>query len=367
MSFFRNIKRLLSFRKQQTNIDTKISEPWEYKKKLHLEWFSRDARMQELYPTTYLQLQKELSADEWRELEPVIRKQKKIETRKEKLQKRLDENETMKNKYGDMYAQLPNVVSDEELERYENILQDYESRERERNHWILYLNDFPKLKEKYAREYELLQKDLSTEEICSIVENLLYEKRLLQMLMCKYEDYVKETTEANYATGKVEKLYDGYIFPDELMRKYPEEAEALIEYYGPEFDEYFFEKDGSPKDYPLMESQTDEFKKFQFKDMLLFREFIERNHVFGKYVITDKEYTVISDKLRRYVPAGAIRGIAGSFTGYSISYENFLQLKKYSPDLVALYASKETEDTDIIHFISEVRPFLTEKKVEYMV
>ena len=62
---------------------------------------------------------------------------------KQKLLRRFEEDETLKNQYGDIYEELPNVVSDEEVERYEVILQDYEGRRTERNQWLVYLESFP--------------------------------------------------------------------------------------------------------------------------------------------------------------------------------------------------------------------------------
>lgn len=368
MGFFSKIKSKLPFGKQQTHADTdtKKIEAWERVRKWYLEKFEKDERLQELYPQSYLQLQKEVSEEEWIVLKPSIDKLMKREGRKETLLNRFEEDETMKNQYGDIYAQLPNVVTDDEVEIYEGILQDYEYRREERNNRLAYLQSFPTLKEKYAREYELLQKDLSEEELHTVAVILSYERVFLESLLWQYDAYVRETIETNYTNGKVEKLYKGYIGHEELMRKYPEETEALIRYYGPEFDAFFFEKDGKPK-YADLGALYSERGNLQFRDMLFFREFIERNHVFGQYVITDREYTAISDKLRSYVPVGAIRGIAGKYTGYSISYENFLLVKEQYPDEIAYYASKETGDEDIMHFVHKMHPYLTQREIQYMV
>lgn len=274
--------------------------------------------------------------------------------------------QTLKAQYGDIYAQLPVVVLDEELERHEEILQDYELRKAERNRWLAYLDAFPKLREKYATEYELLQKDLSEEELRVVTVILCYEIELLRSLIWQYDFYVKETVEKNYITGKVEKLYKGYIGHEELMRKYPKESEELIKHYGPEFDAFFFGKDGKPKCADVG-ALYEKREHLQFKDMSFFREFVERNQVFGQYVVTDREYTAISDKLRSYIPYGAIRDIAGTYTGYSISYENFLLVKEQYPTEVAFYASQETGDEDIVEFIHKMHPYLTQREIHYMV
>lgn len=188
----------------------------------------------------------------------------------------------------------------------------------------------------------------------------------MESLTRQYDVYVRETTENNYATGKVEKLYRGYISHEELMRKYPTEVEKLIKYYRPEFDDFFFEKDGSPK-YSDMSELYNAGVNLRYKDILFFREFIDRNRVFEEYVITDREYTAVSDKLRRYVPRGAIRDIAGTFTGFSISYEKYLMVKKLYPKEIALLASQESNDEDIRHFINEAHPYLTQHEIHYMV
>lgn len=332
----------------------------------YLERFEKDAQLQQLYPQEYLQLQKEPFLEEWRVLKPVIDKHMKREGRKEKLLERFDADEILRNKYGDIYAQLPNVVSDEELDRYEAILQDYEVRKAERDRWIGHLESFPKLKGKYVREYELLHQDLSEEEMEAVAVILSYEIVLLNSLNWQYDSYVKETTEANYATGKVEKLYIGYIWHEKLLHEYPEETEELIQYYGPEFDEFFFDKNGSPK-YANVGALYDAKSGLRFQDMAFFREFVERNHLFGQYVITDKEYTVISHRVETYVPRGAIRGIAGTYTGYSISYENFLKVKELYPEEVASFALPENGDEDIMQFIHKMHPYLTQRKIQYMV
>ncbi len=366
MNLFRKMKNRLSLGKQQIQEEPKKKESWESAKRWYMERFEKDVRLQELYPQSYLRLQKELSTEEWSVLKPLIDKQMKIEGRKEKLLAHLDENEELKKQYEDIYAQLPTAVSAEELERYEGILKDYEDRRTEHNQWLAYLQSFPTLKKKYAREYEMLQTDLSKEEFKAVVATLNYEILLLQCLFRQYNVYVKETTEANYATGKVEKLYNGFIGHEELMRKYPEETEELIKYYGPEFDEFFFEKDGKPKYVDIM-VLYDERVNLRFQDMLFFRGFIERNHVFEECVITDREYTVISNKLRTYVPDGAIRGIAGTYTGYTLSYENFLKVKEQYPEDVAFHASQEKVADEIWRFIDKVHPYLEQREIHYMV
>lgn len=366
MSFFRKIRKFLSFEEQQSDLDEKKTEGWKSTQRWYMDLFEKDVRLQELYPQEYLQLQKELTIEEWRVIKPVIDKHMKREGLKEKLLRRFEEDETLKNQYGDIYEELPNVVSDEEVERYEVILQDYEGRRTERNQWLVYLESFPKLREKYAREYELLHNDLPEEEFRAVVVILSYERALMESLTWQYDAYIKETVETNYIAGKIEKLYKGYIRPEELMRKYPEGVEVLIKYYGPEFDEFFFAKDGKPK-YADMGALYEAREHLQFQDMLFFREFIERNHVFEECVITDREYTVISNKLRFYVPDGAIRGIAGTFTGYSISYENFLAVKELYPEEVVFYASQETGADEIWRFISKVQPYLTQREIQYMV
>ena len=312
-----------------------------------------------------MQLQKELSGEEWSVLKPAIDKQMNREGRKEKLLKRFDEDEILKHQYVDIYVQLPNVVSDEGLQAYEDMVQDYEHRRVERNWWLAYLQSFPALREKYAREYELLQKDLSEEEIRAVAVILSYEKTLLESLTWQYDAYVRETIETNYITGKVEKLYKGNIKPEELMCKYPEETEELIRYYGPEFDEFFFEKDGEPK-YAEPEVLYKEKSSLRFKDMLFFKEFIERNQVFEQYEITDREYTEINAKLRCcHSPVSAGNGISGKYTEYSISYENFLLLKEQYPDKIAFYASQGTSDEDDMRFILKFHPYLDQKEVRY--
>lgn len=350
MDFFRKIKSRLSFGKRQTHTDGKKDEKWNGVRSWYLKKFEADERLKELYPQYYLQLQKEVSLEEWRVLKPAIDSLMKREWRKEALLNRFEEDESLKSQYGDIYARLPDVVSDEEVCVYEDILKDYEYRREERNRWLAYLQTFPKLREKYAREYELLQKDLSEEELSAVAVLLSYESTFFESLLEQYDAYVRETTEANYAAGKVEKLYKGYIGHEELMRKYPEETEELIRYYGSEFDEFFFGKGN-----------------LRFKDMSFFREFIERNHVFWQYVITDREYTAISDKLRAYVPADAIRGIAGTYTGYLLSYENFLLVKKQYPDEITSFASQKTGDEDIMRFIHKMQPYLERREIQYMV
>lgn len=366
MSFLRKIKSRLSFEKKQTQTEPKKIESWEIARRWYLEHFKKDVRLQELYPQSFLRLQKELSTEEWSVLKTLIDKQMKIEGRKDKLLAHLDEDEELKKLYRDIYAQLPSVVSDEELDRYEGILKDYEDRRAERNRWLVYLQSFPILRKKYAREYEMLQLNLSKEELNAVAAILNYEIVLLQCLTRQYDSYVKDTTKTNYATGKVEKLYNGFIDYEELMRKYPKETEELIKYYGPEFDEFYFEEDGSPK-YVGGMVRYDERASFRFKDMLFFREFVERNHVFRQYVITDREYTAISNKLRSYVPDGAISDIAGTFTGYSISYENFLLVKKHYPQEVAFYASQENGADEIWRFIGKVHSYLEKREIHYMV
>ena len=102
----------------------------------------------------------------------------------------------------------------------------------------------------------------------------------MRSLSWHYDTYVKEVTEANYATGKVEKLYNGYMSPEDLMRKYPKEAEALIKYYGPEFEEFYYARDSvsicADREMPNV--------NFRFQNILAYREFIERNHIFGRCV-----------------------------------------------------------------------------------
>ena len=406
MSFLKNIKRLLSYEKQQPHVDAKRNEIRGYFsknpklmgkfpdiyanyekvtteneldemrdilktytnregiRKQYLEYFKENVRWQELYPQEYIQLQKEYSEETWRILKPTVDKHMKRERQKEKILERFDEDEILKNQYGDIYVQLLNAVSDEEVERCENILHDYETRRKNCSWWLAYLESFPKLKEKYAKEYELLHNDMSEEEYRSVVAIISYEQELLKSLIWQYDFYVKETTEANYAIGKVEKLYKGYIDYEELMHKYSKDAEALIKHYGPEFDEFFFEKSGNPK-YTDRWGLDEARKEFRFKDMSYFREFIERNQVFTQYVITDREFTAISYKLKQHIPAGAIRGIAGTFTRYSISYENFLLLKEKYPAEVTFYASENASAEDIMCF--NVYPYLTPYEVQYMV
>ncbi len=408
MSLLKKIKRRLPFGKQNTLMDAKknrISESFRnspelkekfpdvyarYKKttserelnemynilmnyenmestrRWYLELFEKDVKLQELYPQSYLKLQQEFSEEEWRILKPAIDKHMKVEKRKKKLLDRFEEEETLRNKYMDIYAQLPNAVSDEELDGYEEILRHYDFCKERCNEWIGYLESFPKLKEKYAREYELLHKDMSEAEFMAVTAILNYEIMLLENLKRQYDSYVRETIEANYAIGKVEKLYQGYISHEELMRKYPEETEELIKYYGPEFDEFFFEKDGKPK-YTHLGALYDKTSNLRFKDMLFFREFVERNNVLKNYVITDKEYNAISNKLRSYIPYGAIRDIAGTYTGYSISYENFLTVKELYPEEIAFYALQETGDEDTIRFIHKMQPYLTKNEIHYIV
>ena len=332
----------------------------------YLELFEKDVKLQELYPQSYQQLQKELSEEEWSVLKPVIDNHLKTERHKSKLMERFESDETLQSSYGDICAQLSNAASDEELEKYEEILRDYENRKGMCNRWLAYLKSFPKLKEKYAREYELLHRDLSAEEIAAVAVILSYELVLLESLKDQYDAYVSEKTEQNYAVGKVEKLYKGYIGNEELMRKYPEETEALLKYYGPEFDEFFFESNGTPK-YADVSALHSARSDLHFKDILFFRKFIERNNVLGQYVITDREYTAINNKLRTYVPLGAIRDIAGTYTGYSLSYENFLRVKELYPEEVAFYASQETGDEDTMRFINKMCPYLTQREIQYKV
>lgn len=329
-------------------------------RKQYLEYFERDARLQELYQQEYMQLQKECSEETWSVLKPTVDKQLKREWHKEKILEHFNEDEILKNKCGDIYAQLLKAVTDEEVEKCENLLQDYEIRRKNCNSWLAYLDSFPKLKEKYAKEYELLQKDLSEEEYRTVVGILHYEQELLRSLSRQYDAYVKEITEGNYAVGKVEKLYKGYISDEELMRKYPEDAEALIKHYGPEFDTFFFEKNGNPK-YTDWWGLDEARKEFRFQDMSYFRKFIERNQVFSEYVITDREYTIISSKLKSYIPGGrpTIPYMEISYTGYSITYENFLLVKEKYPEEVAFYASDEEETKDIGCFVFKVEPYLT--------
>lgn len=376
MSFLRKIKKLLSFEKKQTMSDAKKNELNEKQnvlntymnresiRKRYLEYFEEDVRWQKLYPLEYMQLQKEYSEETWMTLKPTVDKHIKREKRKAKLLERFDEDAILKNQYGQVYEELSNAVSDEEVDRYENILQEYEYRRSNCNWWRAYLESFPKLREKYAREYELLQNDLSNEEYRAVVAIISCEKKLLVCLIDQYTDYVKETTQSNYNTGKVEKLYEGFIRPEELMTKYPEETEALIEHYKQEFKEVFFEKDGSPKytDRIVFDGKKTDLR---FRDMSYYREYIERNQVFTQYVITDREYTVISNKLRTYVPNGAIRGIAGTYTGYSMSYENFLAVKERYPEEVVFYASQDGNKEDIREFINKVYPYLTQHEIQY--
>jgi len=408
MSFLKNIKRLFPSGKQQTFLDTKRNEIRGYFNKSpelmkkfpdiyenyekviseneldemrdilktyknresirmqYLQYFEENTRWQELYPQEYMQLQKEYSEETWRVLKPAVDKHMKREWHKEKILECFDEEETLKNQCGDIYVQLQNAVSDEEVERCENILHDYETRRKNCNWWLAYLESFPKLKEKYAKEYELLHKDLSEEEYKAVAGIICYEQELLKSLIWQYDSYVKEITEANYAIGKVEKLYKGYIDYAELMCKYPEDVESLIKHYGPEFDEFFFEKNDNPK-YPDRWGLDEARKEFRFKDMSYFREFIERNQVFSQYVITDKEFTAISNKLNSYIPGGVRSNISVRYTGYSISYENFLTVKEKYPKEVAFYAAEETGVENLGDFIFMILPYLTQHEGWYMV
>lgn len=338
----------------------------EYERKRYLEHFEKEVRLQVLYPKQYLLLKGELSEEEWEEIKSTISKHMKREKRKNKLVAYFDEDAALRRKYGDIYVQLQKFLSDEELEKYEELLQNYERNKRERERWSGYLRSFPKLKEKYAREYELLQEDLSIDELNLITWRINYENLIFSRLGQQYDDYVRTVTEENYALGKVETLYTGYIGFEELFRKYPKETEALLEYYMPEFDEYFYDKSGNLR-YKDAHELYGESRKFTFKDILKYREFIECNNIYTRVVITDKEYNIINRKLTSYIPYGAIRGIAGTYTGYSISYEKFLEVKERYSKEVEFYASKAAGDEDIICFIRKVEPYLTKNEIHYKV
>lgn len=338
----------------------------EQERKRYLAYFEKDAGLQTLYPELYLLLKGEVSEEEWEDIKATISKHMKREQRKNKLVARFDADEALMRKYGDIYAQLQKFLSDEELERYEELLHNYERNRKERERWREYLRSIPKLEEKYKREYELLQEDLSIDELNLITWKINYESLIISRLGQQYEDYVRAVTEENYALGKVETLYTGYISFEELLRKYPKETEELLEYYMPEFDEYFYDESGNLR-YKDAHTLYEESRKFMFKDILKYREFVERNNVFARVVITDKEYTVIDRKLTSYIPYGAIRDIAGTYTGYSITYEKFLEVKARYPKDVEFYASEAAGDEDIISFIYKVEPYLTKKEIHYRV
>ena len=408
MNIIRKIKGILSFGKPQTLMDAKIKdmqrifnenpelkekfseiyaslkrkmterevdemynilreyEHREHERKRYLEYFEKDVRVQELYPKQYQLLQGEPSEEEWEDIKSTIHTHMKREQRKNKLVMCFEEDEVLRRKYEDIYVKLQEFLSDEELEKYEELLYSYERNKGERKRWREYLDSLPRLKEKYAREYELLQEDLSIDELNLLTWKINYGGLIVSRLSQQYDDYVRAVTEENYTLGKVETLYTGYVSFEELIRKYPKETEALLEYYMPEFDEHFYDKSGNLK-YKDAHELYEESRKFNFKDILKFREFIEQNNIFTRALITDKEYNIINRKLTSYIPYGAIRDIAGTYTGYSITYEKFLEVKARYPRDVELYASEAVGDEDIIGFIRKVEPYLMKNEMHYMV